>query len=125
MTPRITGPVAGMPPSPVTWISRAALAPATIAPVAQPVDATLVSQIRVGAIAWYWYPVVAAAVPTQPFASRRTLILPAAAYTHTAVPGPLGPGPRATITRFASIALATRLSVEILGAAHVPADDVG
>src|ERR1700694_6251640 len=114
-----------MPPSPVTWINRAALAPAPIAPVVQPADATLVSQIRLGAIACYWYPVVAAAVPNQPLASRMTLILPTAAYTHTAVPGPLGPGPKATITRFASIALATRLRVEILGDAHVPPDDVG
>src|ERR1700722_17561867 len=118
--------VLGTPPSPATCTRRATVGPAPIAPSAQPIGGLRVSQIRAGAIAWYWSPAAADEVPNHPFASRSTLILPTEFSTHTAGFGPLGPGPSLTNTRFASIAPATTLMVEALGACvHVPDVDVG
>src|ERR1700722_14992052 len=95
--------VLGTPPSPATCTRRATVGPTPIAPSAHPIGGKRVSQIRAGAIAWYWNPAVADEVPNHPFASRSTLIEPADVSTQTAVFGPLGPGPSLTNTRFASI----------------------
>src|ERR1700733_11009873 len=113
--------VAGTPPSPVTCTRRATVEPAPIAPCAHPIGAKRVSRIRLGTMAWYSNPATAAEVPNHPFASRSTLTVPFAFRTHTAVFGPLGPGPSLTNTRLASMAPATTLMVEADGACvHVP-----
>src|ERR1700722_587705 len=53
------------------------------------------------------------------------LIFPFDAKTQTAVSGPLGPGPSSTMTRFASTAPASRLSVDTLGVPQVPFESGG
>src|SRR5450631_3838859 len=79
-------PTGGTPPWPATPTSRETLAPS--APAEQLCDPVRVSQMRVGTVAWYWYPGAAPAFPNHPFASRTTLMLPATENTHTAVSSP-------------------------------------
>src|SRR5450755_4916852 len=90
---------AGMPSNTATPMRRLTAAP--MAACEQLADTTRVSQMRVGAIAWYWYPVgvaPAVALPNQPFASMIMLMVPAALYTHIDVSSPpLNAGPSATI----------------------------
>src|SRR5580704_3317801 len=108
-------PTAGIWSCPATVIRRLRLVP--MSPLVHDVDATRVSQILVGASAWYWYPAGltgAVALPNQPSASMSTLMLPAELKTQMELSGPpLVAGPSATMTRFACTAPDARLTVEV------------